>query len=321
MTIPTAVQRRAAFYEAESREFDRNKRTFRPEEPNVRVYARSVCAVLETARKGLSPEGFGSLIAMLAEEYPAPTTTAANETPESETPKRCPYASLGCIDGTCEWCYVHTVMMGVKSRESKHEREKADRPVHVTDLPKDGFIPVKNMMVAMSALSPYARERVEERGGALFIRHADLYGKPEKTDALQNVYTCCAALVGQHEPHCPNRTSPAVPPEAPKPTARAHLNGCTLEGSHTGGCLVESRGGVRQSDGQPSVPTTRESTALSPRQALGEALACLKRASELLSAPWALDAINSEALRMAAEASRTTDRAIREVSFAYRDAT
>lgn len=58
-----------------------------------------------------------------------------------------------------------------------------------------------------------------------------------------------------------------------KPPARAHLKGCVLDTTHGGDCLKYERqdpvtGNV--------VPT------LSPRQALGEALACVERARDLL---------------------------------------
>lgn len=72
MTSDTAKQRRAAFYDAENREFDRGRTTFRPEEPNHRVYARAVRAVLDMAHRGLSPEDFGALISWLMDVY-APT--------------------------------------------------------------------------------------------------------------------------------------------------------------------------------------------------------------------------------------------------------
>jgi hypothetical protein len=68
MTTPSAQERRARFYDDENREFDRNRKTFRPEEPNLRVYARSVLAILETAQAGLSAEDFSSLCRALSAE-------------------------------------------------------------------------------------------------------------------------------------------------------------------------------------------------------------------------------------------------------------
>lgn len=63
-------KRREKFYAEEGAAFDRDRRHVRPEEPNVRVYARSVKAVLETAQRGLSGKDFSSLCQMLAAEFP-----------------------------------------------------------------------------------------------------------------------------------------------------------------------------------------------------------------------------------------------------------
>lgn len=72
MTSETAKRRRIAFYAEENHEHDRNRRTFNPEEPNHRVYARCIRAALDVAQRGLSPEDFGHLLRWLADEYAPP---------------------------------------------------------------------------------------------------------------------------------------------------------------------------------------------------------------------------------------------------------
>ena len=139
-----------------------------------------------------------------------------------------------------------------QSRKAQLEREKADRPVHVTDLPKDDLVPAKSMMVSLAALGAHARACVEERGGALFIRHADLYAPPV--------------------------------PEETKPPARAHLKGCVLDKNHPSDCYVAVAQFVELFNPPPT---------LSPRQALGEALACVERAQSLIGGMLAAEAPNS----------------------------
>jgi hypothetical protein len=63
-----AAERRGDFYRAESETFDKN-RDFRPEEPNSRVYLRAIEGVVETARAGLSPEDFRSMLATFADMH------------------------------------------------------------------------------------------------------------------------------------------------------------------------------------------------------------------------------------------------------------
>jgi hypothetical protein len=59
--------RRAAFYEAEASAVDRDK-TFRPEEPNIRVYGRAIVAVLREAGEGLSAQDFARLCGLVRDE-------------------------------------------------------------------------------------------------------------------------------------------------------------------------------------------------------------------------------------------------------------
>lgn len=52
-----AKERREKFYREEADTFAKNH-DFRPEEPNSRVYLRSIEAVVEADRQGLSPDDF-----------------------------------------------------------------------------------------------------------------------------------------------------------------------------------------------------------------------------------------------------------------------
>lgn len=165
------------------------------------------------------------------------------------------------------------------AREAQLEREKADRPVHVTDLPKDDFMPVKDMMVALSALSPCARERVEDRGGALFIRHDDLYGAPKTVDAAMQAAPANFQPPARRCPH--DFGAPTATPEESKPTDRPHLKGCTMDTTHDGPCMPSKPTDAQMKE-RGEWLESRDAPSLSPRQALGEALACVERARDLL---------------------------------------
>lgn len=144
-------------------------------------------------------------------------------------------------------------------------------PVTVTDLPPH----IRRHAVTLDTLSPAARAHLVERAGRLFIRHADVFAEQ-------------------------------VPPEETKPPARAHLKGCVLDTDHKEGCYVpfvrreakvreESPGFVQGLQFDPPVSEAQANAAmdalkaakphaLSPRQALGEALACVERAVSLMGA-------------------------------------
>lgn len=62
------LERRAAFYRAESDDLGRDG-SFRREEPNLRVYGRMLSANLACARQGLSQHEFNCLLPFLAEEF------------------------------------------------------------------------------------------------------------------------------------------------------------------------------------------------------------------------------------------------------------
>lgn len=84
-----------------------------------------------------------------------------------------------------------------------------------------------------------------------------------------------------------------VPPEETKPPARAHLKGCILDTDHKEGCYVPCGAepkqpeptvfvGTRTPEGEPWNGRYVKASTLSPRQALGEALACVGRARSLV---------------------------------------
>lgn len=114
----------------------------------------------------------------------------------------------------------------------------------------------------------------------------------------------------------------ANPPEETKPPARAHLKGCALDTDHSGicrwpGCPWPDAKEQERLEALLLNAPEPKSPALSPRQALGEALACLKRASDLLAAKWELDGLDMDTLRLANEASRLTADAVNSTSKAY----
>lgn len=78
----TAEMRRARFYAEESEDLRRSRGRFRPEEPNVRVWARALTAVLESACRGLSPEDFTRLGVWLVEEFRTRGANLGPTTPE-----------------------------------------------------------------------------------------------------------------------------------------------------------------------------------------------------------------------------------------------
>lgn len=64
-----AARRRERFYGEERDDFMRHQKLHpKPEEPNVRVYARSILSLVETARASLSDQDFRILSRHVAEE-------------------------------------------------------------------------------------------------------------------------------------------------------------------------------------------------------------------------------------------------------------
>lgn len=105
------------------------------------------------------------------------------------------------------------------------------------------------------------------------------------------------------------------PPEETKPPARAHLKGCVLDTDHKEGCVVP----LWFTDAEPFMFKGAAPSALSPRQALGEALACVERARDLFLGVAAdptvdkdvrLAALNGYQSAMNAWGSTTTARAL-----------
>lgn len=86
-----------------------------------------------------------------------------------------------------------------------------------------------------------------------------------------------------------NSVCRGTPPEETKPPARAHLKGCVLDTDHKEVCYVPF---ARDTHGATPAPEPK-SPALSPRQALGEALACVERAQSLIGGMLAAEAPNS----------------------------
>lgn len=100
-----------------------------------------------------------------------------------------------------------------------------------------------------------------------------------KDEAPQNVYTCCGMpATGTHAPCCPNHTAPATP--------RCTCTHSTAIDYHDKACPMFPAWVQRKYENAAKNAPQPKAPALSPRQALGEALAAVDRALSLLQSAY-----------------------------------